>query len=234
MPYRRLPNTDTARIAALEKAVAMELTQTPDRQPASFKVLNDARTILSHYKAAVHQFRYNYDQLAKSNKQLHPLVKTARMYISHFIQVLNMTIIRNEIKAEYKELYNLPIDDYSTPDLSTEQAIKQWGKNIIDGENKRMAYHRGTPIYNPTIGKVKVHYDLFIEAQYTRERHRAQMLRSQEQLLKLRQDVDNIILDIWNQVEKYYSSLPADIRLNKCREYGIIYYLRKNEKQKLW
>ena len=40
MPYRRLPNTDTARIATLEKAIGMEIGQTPDRQPASFKTLN--------------------------------------------------------------------------------------------------------------------------------------------------------------------------------------------------
>ena len=39
MPYRRLPNTDAARVTALEKAVSMELRQSAGEQPASFKVL---------------------------------------------------------------------------------------------------------------------------------------------------------------------------------------------------
>ena len=43
MPYRRLPNTDKARLAALEKAVAMEHGCDVDKQAASYKTLNEAR-----------------------------------------------------------------------------------------------------------------------------------------------------------------------------------------------
>ena len=56
------------------------------------------------------------------------------------------------------------------------------------------------------------------------------MQRSLEKLNEQRLEVDAIILDIWNQVEAFYSHLPAEQRLDKCREYGIIYYYRKNEK----
>lgn len=80
----------------------MELRQSAGEQPASFKVLNEARVLLPRLKAAITQFRYNYEQLGKSNKQCQPLVKSARMYISHFIQVLNMSVTRHEIKAEHK------------------------------------------------------------------------------------------------------------------------------------
>lgn len=229
MPYRRLPNTDAARIATLEKALYMEMLQTPDHQPASFKVLNEARVVLNRYKTAVKQFRFHYDELAKCNKQFQPLCKMARLYISHFIQVLNMTVIRNEIKAEYKSLYKLQPDDYTLPDLASEQALVEWGKHIIAGENERLSRRGGTPIYNPTIAKVKVHYDIFVEARFTRDRYKKQMERSLEQLNALRTEIDAIILDIWNQVEKFYNDFPTETRLDKCREYGVIYYYRKNE-----
>ncbi|MBO7317232.1 MAG: hypothetical protein J6U43_00725, partial [Bacteroidales bacterium] len=136
-----------------------------------------------------------------------------------------------EIKAEYKSLYGLNTDDFTLPDLSTEQALIEWGEKIIKGENERMARRGGTPIYNPTIAKVKVHYDIFTEARYSRDRYKKQMQRSLEKLNEIRQEVDAILLDIWNQVEAYYSNLPSDERLEKCRQYGIIYYYRKNEKQ---
>ena len=231
MPYRRLPKTDAARMTALEKAVAMEIKQTPDKQPASFKLLNQAKVVLPRFVAAVKQFRFHYDEMAKCNSQFQPLGKMARLYISHFIQVLNMTVMRNEIKAEYKSLYGLNTDDFTLPDLSTEQALIEWGEKIIKGENERMARRGGTPIYNPTIAKVKVHYDIFTEARYSRDRYKKQMQRSLEKLNEIRQEVDAILLDIWNQVEAYYSNLPSDERLEKCRQYGIIYYYRKNEKQ---
>lgn len=233
MPYRRLPKTDAARIAALEKAVGMEIFQTPDKQPASFKSLNLAKVILPRFVATVKQFRFHYDELAKCNKQFQPLGKLARLYISHFIQVLNMTVQRNEIKAEYKSLYCLQPNDFTLPDLSTEQALIEWGEKIIKGENDRLARRGGTPIYNPTIAKVKVHYDIFTEARYSRERYKKQMQRSLEKLNEQRIEIDNLILDIWNQVEEFYANLPLEERLDKCRKYGLIYYYRKNEKKEL-
>ena len=53
MPYRRLPNTDKARLAALEKAVAMEHECDVDKQAASYKTLNEARVLLRRFKSAV-------------------------------------------------------------------------------------------------------------------------------------------------------------------------------------
>lgn len=233
MPYRRLPNTDTARIATLEKAIKKEITQTADYQPASFRILNEAKVVTSRFVAAVKQFRYHYDELNKFNKHFQPLGKSARLYISHFIQVLNMTIQRNEIKSEYKVLYSLDPGDFSLPDLSTEQALVEWGQRIIDGENQRLARRGGTPIYNPTIAKVKVHYDIFVEARNTRDQHKLQMQRSLDKLNTLRAEVDAIILQIWNQVEAFYASYPPDERMRNCSDYGIIYYYRKNEKTTL-
>ncbi len=230
MPYRRLPNTDAARVTALEKAVSMELRQSAGEQPASFKVLNEARVLLPRLKAAITQFRYNYEQLGKSNKQCQPLVKSARMYISHFIQVLNMSVTRHEIKAEHKKLYGLDPDDYAVPDLMSEEAVSLWGKRIIEGENRRMALRGGSPIYNPTIAKVKVHYDCFTEAQYSRDRFREQMQRSLQQLNELRTEADALIAEIWNQVEAYYEDRKPEERIARCSEYGVIYYYRKNEK----
>ena len=211
----------------------MEIKQTPDRQPASFKSLNQAKVVLPRFVAAVKQFRFHYDEMAKCNSQFQPLGKMARLYISHFIQVLNMTVQRNEIKAEYKALYDLQPDDFTLPDLSTEQAVTEWGERIIKGENERLARRGGTPIYNPTIAKVKVHYDIFTEARYSRDRYKKQMQRSLEKLNEHRAEVDAILLDIWNQVESFYSNLPLEQRLDMCRQYGIIYYYRKNEKQQL-
>lgn len=231
MPYRRLPNTDTARIGALRKAIDMEMRQTPDNQPASFKTLNEAKVLCSRFEAAVKQFRFHYDEMAKCNKRFQPLCRMARLYVSHFIQVLNMTILRNEIKAEYKELYQLSPDDYTLPDLASEKALVKWGQRIIDGENKRLAQRGGTPIYNPTIAKVRVHYDIFIEARYERDRYKKQMQRSLDQLNSLREEIDALILKIWDEVESHYNTIAGEERIEKCRKYGIIYYYRKNEKR---
>ncbi len=45
-------------------------------------------------------------------------------------------------------------------------------------------------------------------------------------------DIDELILDAWNQIEDYYKDMPdVDKRLDLCREYGIVYYYRAGEKK---
>ena len=57
--------------------------------------------------------------------------------------------------------------------------------------------------------------------------------RSLEQLASMRVQADRLILDIWNQVEAKFQGInPNETRLEKCRDYGLVYYYRSNEKVK--
>lgn len=158
-------------------------------------------------------------------------MKTARLYISHFIQVLNLAVLRDEIKAVHKKLYDLP-DANVVPDLLSEASLVEWGKKIIEGEQRRTG-QGGIPIYNPTIARVKVHYDIFLDSYERQRNYQALTNRSLDELSSMRERADELILDIWNQVEaKYQDVTPNEDRLDKCRDYGLIYYYRSSEKVK--
>lgn len=153
------------------------------------------------------------------------------MYISHFIQVLNLSVLRLEVKPHQKKLYDLPVDNSNVPDLTSEAAMVEWGRKIIEGERKRTS-QGGVPIYNPTIAKVKVHYDLFVDSYERQKALQALTNRSLEDLAAMRARADELILSIWNQVEeKFQHVTPNEARLDKCRDYGLIYYYRTGEKQ---
>ena len=155
MPYRRLPNTDLARLHALQTAVQRAQSADYTEQVLPYKVMSEAQRFLIPFENAVMMSKDNYTSSVKANKQYRHIVQNARMYISHFIQVLNLAVIRGEIKKEQKLLYGLDPHENVVPDLSQEEYILEWGKKIIDGEQKRMA-NGGFPIYNPAINKVKV------------------------------------------------------------------------------
>ena len=40
-----------------------------------------------------------------------------------------------------------------------------------------------------------------------------------------------IVLSIWNDIEAYFDNLEPDEKRNKCSGYGVIYLLRKHEKE---
>lgn len=231
MPYRRLPNTDQARIRAM-KAVVAKCGESGVIDPnVSLKTQQAVQNFLVRFEAAQSYYVECYERQARAASAHHRHVKMARLYISHFIQVLNLAVIRNEIRALQKELYGLNVQENALPDLSSETALADWGRKVIEGERKRMG-QGGIPIYNPTIAKVKVHYDIFMESYEKQKNLQVATARSLEALAAMRAEADRLILDVWNQVEKAFADvLPLEKRLEQCRAYGVIYYYRTGEKR---
>ncbi|WP_291527773.1 hypothetical protein [Bacteroides sp. UBA939] len=232
MPYRRLPNTDQARIRALKAVVVKADIYDVYDLAVSLKVLTETRNFLTKFEAAQSYYSQCFERQSQAGHKHQANVRMARLYISHFIQVLNLAIIRSEVRAAYKSHYGLPADSTNVPDLSTEAALVEWGRKIISGETKRIS-QGGAPIYNPTIAKVKVHYDIFTDSYDRQKNLQSLTARSLETLSAMRDTADKLILDIWNQVEKKYENVfPNEKRLDLCRDYGLIYYYRTGEKRK--
>jgi hypothetical protein len=228
MPYRRLPNTDTARIKAIKIAIEKsEKTDYKDLQ-ISTKTLLESKTVLNQFEILCSRYRRMQDIQVKANKSFQGKVKNARMYISHFVQVLYMSVVRSEIKESQLEYYNLETANMVVPDLTSNELILEWGKKIIDGENERIS-KGGVPIYNPSIAKVNVMFSLFKEGYQTQKLHQKSTLRVMDDVVVYREKVDQVIFDIWEEVEKNSLEMPYEKRLVRNKEYGIVYYYRKGE-----
>ena len=228
MPYRRLPKTDQARLRALQRAVQQAGNAAYNDQAVNYRTITEAQRFLMQFENQVAQYHANVDTKVLDNKQYRHKVRNARMYISHFIQVLNLAAIRGEIKKGQKELYKLDPNNHTLPDLSTEEKLLEWGKNIIEGEQARTS-QGGFPIYNPAINKVQVHYNIFREHYTTHKLHTKTHNRSYASIEDMRAQADTIILSIWDQVENFYKDELPYAKLQNCQAYGMIYYYRKGE-----
>ena len=232
MPYRRLPNTDQARIRALKAVVVKGDVSGIYDMAVSLKTWGEVRNFLPKFEAAHAYYEECYERQAKAGRKHQTNVKVARLYLSHFIQVLNLAVVRSEIRRSHKEFYGLELRGNTVPDLVSEASLAEWGQKIINGENKRIS-QGGIPIYNPAIAKVRVYYDIFMESYEQQKNLQALTSRSLEAVKAMRAEADRLILDIWNQVEqKFAGEEPASVRLEHCREYGLIYYYRTGEKNK--
>ena len=230
MPYRRLPNTDAARLRAMKAIAKYKNAAMGSNLPFDNRILLDVANFLPLFENALFEYKQSINSEGNKNSKYQKYIKNARLYISHFIQVLNLACIRTEIHPEKKLLYKLLPDNYAVPDLSTETLILEWGRNIIQGESERT---RGgsSPIYNPTIAKVQVHYDIFKEAYQTKKVAQKNIGRYAENMQKIRIKADKIILDVWNQIEGSFSEYPMEEMQEKASNYGIVYYLRRKERQ---
>ncbi|MCK4751528.1 MAG: hypothetical protein KAT15_30935, partial [Bacteroidales bacterium] len=178
------------------------------------------KTMLHQKSALSRQIERNQDYCI--------LQKKARLYISHFVQVINMAIQRGEIARSILDYYKLNGYSKKLPPLNTEEEIIKWGEKIIDGETQRV--RKGlSPITNPTIAVVKVRYEKFLEAYHNQKNLQLSNNRALRELAELRPMADDIILQIWNEVEESFKDLPDDLRREKAMEYGLVYVFRKNE-----
>lgn len=231
MPYRRLPNTDQARIRALKAVVVKGDVCDIYDLAVSLNTLSKARSFLTRFEAAHTYYVECFERQAKAGRKHLANAKTARLYVSHFIQVLNLAVIRTEIRVQHKEYYGLDSHNNNVPDLLSDASLAEWGKKIIEGENRRIS-QGGIPIYNPAIAKVRVYYDIFMESYERQKNYQRLTNRSLEALSNMRAEADSLILDIWNQVEaKYVNVTPDEKRLDLCRAYGLVYYYRTGEKR---
>lgn len=228
MPYRRLPNTDSARIKALRTAINKCTDTDYNDMVVSMKTLHKAKSAIGKFERMCEVYQQSFETQIKANKTFQKQIKNVRMYLSHFIQVLYLSVIRDEIKKENLSLYGLEESNMLVPDLNTNEMLLEWGKKIIAGEDKRVK-QRGVPIYNPTIAKVKVMYSIFEDGFKTQQLHQKATSRTQKDIENYRAEVDAIILELWEQVERANVDMPPKKRINKNKEYGIVYYYRKGE-----
>lgn len=235
MPYRRLPNTDAARIRALKAALKKgENLNDINTIAYPFPLKQKIDIFLPKFEIAITNSRAAREKQIENSQKFTELTRKARLYVSHFIQVLNFTIIRGELKPKARLYYGLKENDSKVPSLLTEQELLVWGEKIISGEQERINNRGGNPIYSPAIALVRVNYENFKQGYDFQKRLQANSSRFSAEVAQYRDEADTLILNIWNEVEMYYSSLAdEEERRKQSEEYGLVYVFRRGEKEKL-
>jgi len=230
MPYRRLPNTDHARLRALNTALEKGRELPPFRLAFTQKSFQEIQSFLPAFENGIAINKQNYSRYQENGKEYQKEFRKARLYISHFIQVMNMSVQRGELPQKTREYYGLESGDKTLPPLNTDADLIKWGERVIEGETKRI--QKGlSPVTNPTMAMVRVWYEKFLDAFRFQKTMIDKQNRSQSQLAQLRKRADTIIQQVWNEVEEHYRDLPDNMKREKAQDYGLIYVYRKTELQ---
>ena len=232
MPYRRLPNTDASRLKAMKKALEKGKEMPPHKLAYSSKAIIKLEKFLPQFNQSLHLYRDTISSQNRKNREYYETVKKAKLYLTHFIKVMNMAILRGELPAETRAFYGLATDESTVPLLNTETELLTWGRRIIEGEEFRIK-KGGSPITNPTSAVVKVRFGSFLDALNHHNSLIHKSLEDNEKITALRRQADEIILQLWNEVENTFANSPAELRKKQCEGYGLVYFYRKNELEKI-
>ncbi len=230
MPYRRLPNTDQARLRAMKTALKsqeekVELVIPYDFREKLRKVAGDFENKLL-LKNSLQQRGISY------NKKHTELTNKAQMYVSHFLQVVNMAIKRGEFPKEIRAYYGIAVNDNKLPDLNSDEKIIKEGEKLIAGENERMR-KGGNRINTPSIALVAISLDKFKDSCAEMNNHKMVQDKAIKELITYRKIADEYILKLWNILEKHFQCDDETTFRGACSSWGINYVYRKTELEKL-
>ncbi len=230
MPYRRLPTTDLARIRALNAAIE-KASASKDGKIVTYRSLEELQNVSSRFENHLKHYEQNINIQSAKNQDYKVAMERARMYISHFIQVLYLTSERGEINGGIK-YYGLDEFEGRVPPLTTEEEILFWGNKIVEGEQKRIQ-NGGSAIYNPSIAVVKVKLEEFHDAAVYQQNLKRNTSRSYDKMQELRKQTNEFISQLWNEIEKNIPIESQKLKRQVAQEYGIVYVFRRKEKKKL-
>ena len=232
MPYRRLPNTDQARMRAIE--MALERGKRTELKELAFsqETLENIQFLYPNFSHAMRTLQAAKQIQFDRSNEYGTIFKKAKLYLSHFVQVLNFAIIREEMKPEVRAFYGLEVNSTKIPPLNLEKDVLEWGEKIMQGEQQR-CMKGGSPIYSPSIALVKVHWESFRDAFHHQKVLQNNTNRASQRMQDLRDDADKLIQDLWNQVEEKFAMLPNEERREKAEQYGVIYVYRQSELKRM-
>ena len=94
----------------------------------SSKTIIRLEKFLPQFEHGIKLYREVLSSQNKKNRDYYEIVKKARIYLTHFIRVMNMAIFRGELPAETRAFYGLATDESTVPPLNTENEIDELGQ----------------------------------------------------------------------------------------------------------
>jgi hypothetical protein len=158
----------------------------------------------------------------RATKAIGPLRRKLRTIIIHFVRVFNMGVKREIFTANDRSHYGLPVVRATMPRLRTDADLMNWAGKIVSGEAVRVAAG-GTPMAMPSAAEVAQAYDELRPVKGQLSGLRDSYHHEQQDVDKLRKEVNELIADIWDEVLFHFrKDTPPSMR-RKARLYGVIY-----------
>ncbi|MEZ6111030.1 MAG: hypothetical protein R3C99_08450 [Pirellulaceae bacterium] len=228
MPFRRLPNSDSTRLQALESASKKAAATDPADLAFSSETKTTLDATLPLWKQELRERGQALSAQSEATEALSVRRGRLRMWVSHFFQAFNMAVARGVCQASERGFFQLDISAESLPALDGEADLLTWAERIVAGEADRTAAG-GVAILQPTAAEIATELTEYETFRASQAAAAGVYDREQEDVERMREQVDRLIRDLWDEIEfRFRREQPSSMR-RKAREYGVVYASRPGE-----
>ncbi|MBX2958318.1 MAG: hypothetical protein KF732_00030 [Flavobacteriales bacterium] len=219
MGYRRLPTTDKARYLALER---MSNIIGSDDLGVLLNKEKELMILLDEFGNLLEKRERLAEQKKHTNRIKSILTTKLRLYVSHYLQVLNFSIDRGEMDKMVRKLYGLQVNMGNIPELSNIEHLMTWVEKIINGEEKRVLTDK-MPISHPNVKKIEGQKEQLIVQQQELLTIENEIKINKQKIVDTRFLVDQFIKQAWNDIEAKFSNETNAVKQQKAARYGVVY-----------
>ena len=222
------PETALQRLQALEAAKNKADVTAPASRAFSDATLARLLLFLPLFRLEVQQMGSALSAQSAATVLAEKAKAKLKKFISHFFQVFNLGVSREIYAAAERAFFNIDVNSENMPRLVTEQEIGTWGQRVVTGDAARVAAG-GAPMSNPSAADVQAEHTAYTAAQGDQSTKKDTFDHEQEDVETISEEADDLIADIWDEVEFTFRKDSPPSKRRKAREYGVVYVPNKGE-----
>ena len=231
MPSRLLPRTEAERLDALSGVWRkLASSSVPERALLRLGTQKRLRRVLPRFRRAVRSRQDLRGSQTEGTAAVDQTREELRIYLAHFLQALNHCIQRGKgFRAGDRTYYGLHASQETLPRMRTLAEIIRVATDVVTGEAERTAAG-GSPITLPSATEIAE----LLERLQSQIKARKQILHKTEPrsnaVIGMREEVDDLIRDIWDELDFAFRKEPAPSKRRRLREWGVAFESRPARK----
>ncbi|WP_372650816.1 hypothetical protein [Draconibacterium sp.] len=236
MPFRQFPASVNGRISVLEKTSEKANSTSGEQWAISTETQTTLTNLYPAFRQEIGERQEQFAKQAEATENENAQQQVLRRIVSHFIRVFNMGVERGQFGAPDRLYYGLDASQSDLPRLVTEQEIVTWARNLIDGEQKRTQQRDpDAPVAvvamsNPSATEVETELNKYVELSNAQSAEKQAFDAENKDVLDMLPEIDELIRDIYDEVEFYYRKETPANRRKLARQWGVVYVSRPGEK----
>lgn len=225
---RVMPNTHVGRLQVLTDAFDQKAAVPPAENIFTNGTSNRLDAIKPVYESSMENVKTLEEALGVISTNKGIAFGKLKMGCSHFIQVFNFAVDREEFSKDDRLFYGLDKETGNVPPMITEDDLKAVAHNLITGETNRVAAG-GAAMAMPPISLIASLAGTFNTLITDHQTAALALIAGHKKLNDLVPEADKVILKIYDEAEAFYNELEGETQREACRQWGLIYTSIGNE-----
>lgn len=229
MPFRQLPATDATRSQALTSGLKKSSAVTGTARLIS---ADTAARLVAFVPKWEKEIIERADALGKQTSvttALNFAGDKLRTTLSHFIQVYQFGVARGVFSPSGRAVYDLSVNEETVPALASEADLLLWADRIIKGDPRRVTNFSEPAMAMPSAADVETALTAYNNELILQTAAKDSLESEQSDVNQLRPEADQLIRDVWDEVEFALRQLETTTLRRRAREWGVFYALRPGE-----